>query len=506
MSAIHALFIYRVFGFPVMNEAAFAQSKPFMIFNSFQFLWLFPIIFGIYYAAGSLFKGRLKNRVSNTLLLLISYLLYMQWNPAYTLILFGVTLCTYFTAIIIEDKKAYGKRKYIITAGALLTFLPLFIFKYYNFILSIFNDLFALVGISIGLPGLNWAIPIGLSFFTFQAVGYLWDVYYKKIEAERNILDYMLFVAFFPQIMSGPISKASSLLPQIKAERVFDYNSTVQGLKWLLWGFFLKCVMADRLGIYVDTIYSNFEHYNGVTCLFSSILYSFQIYGDFAGYSLMAIGVGRLLGFDLINNFNRPYFSASITEFWRRWHISLSTWLKDYIYIPLGGSRCSKLRSYWNIVVTFLVSGIWHGANWTFIIWGLIHGGLQIIEKVLDMQKCNSKGIVKVGRILLTFSLVNFAWIFFRMPDFNSAINFCANIFSKFKGNLYISTNTDFALIMFSLSCVFISEVCTEISNDKIKLLNNKYPLVRWGTYLVLITIILIFGVFDSSQFIYVSF
>ena len=477
-----------------------------MIFNSFQFLWLFPIIFGIYYLTSNLFNGRTKNRVSNTLLLVISYLLYMQWNPAYTLILLGVTLCTYFTAIIIEDKKAYGNKKYIITAGALLTFLPLIIFKYYNFILSIFNDLFAFFGMSTGLQGLNWAIPIGLSFFTFQAIGYLWDVYYKKIEAERNILDYMLFVAFFPQIMSGPISKASSLLPQIKAERAFNYNSAVQGLKWLLWGFFLKTVMADRLGIYVDTVYRNFEHYNGVTCLFASILYSFQIYGDFAGYSLMAIGVGRLLGFDLINNFNRPYFSASITEFWRRWHISLSTWLKDYIYIPLGGSRCSKLRSYWNIVVTFLVSGIWHGASWTFIIWGLLHGVFQIIEKALDMQKCNSKGLIKAGRILLTFTLVNFAWIFFRMPDFDSAINFCANIFSNFKGNLYISTNTDFAMIMFSLGTVLISETCTELSNNKIKLMNNKYTLVRWCTYLALIVVILLFGVFDSSQFIYVSF
>lgn len=440
------------------------------------------------------------------LLLLISYLLYMQWNPAYTLILLGVTMCTYFAAIIIEDKKAYGNKKYIITTGALLTFLPLIIFKYYNFILSIFNDLFALVGASTGLPGLNWAIPIGLSFFTFQAVGYLWDVYYRKIEAERNLLDYMLFVAFFPQIMSGPISKASSLLPQIKAERTFNYNSVVQGLKWLLWGLFLKCVMADRLGLYVDTVYGNYEFYNGPTCLFATLLYSFQIYGDFAGYSLMAIGVGRLLGFDLINNFNRPYFAASITEFWRRWHISLSTWLKDYIYIPMGGNRCSKQRSYWNIVVTFLVSGIWHGASWTFIIWGLLHGAYQIIEKALDKQKCNSKGIAKVGRILITFMLVNIAWIFFRMPDFSSAISFCKKIFLDFNGSIYKSSNTDMVMIIFSLSIVFISELCAEFSNNKISLLNNRNTIIRWCTYLILISILLLFGVFDSSQFIYVSF
>ena len=476
-----------------------------MIFNSFQFLWLFPIIFGIYYLTYNLFKGRTKNRVSNALLLVISYMLYMQWNPAYTLILLGVTLCTYFTAIIIEDKKAYGNKKYIITAGALLTFLPLIIFKYYNFILSTFNDLFAFFGMNTGLQGLNWAIPIGLSFFTFQAVGYLWDVYYKKIEAERNILDYMLFVAFFPQIMSGPISKASSLLPQIKAERAFNYNSAVQGLKWLLWGFFLKTVMADRLGIYVDTVYGNFEHYNGVTCLFASILYSFQIYGDFAGYSLMAIGVGRLLGFDLINNFNRPYFSASITEFWRRWHISLSTWLKDYIYIPLGGSRCSKMRSYWNIVVTFLVSGIWHGANWTFIIWGLLHGVFQIIEKALDMQKCNSKGLVKIGRILFTFILVNFAWIFFRMPDFNSGIELFLRIFTSHDNSgLFI----DFTTLIIggpALFVVLIKEICEEIKPG-ISLFNNKNTVIRWMSYIIVTVLIILLGVFDASQFIYVNF
>lgn len=437
-------------------------------------------------------------------MLLISYLLYMQWNPAYTLILLGVTLCTYFAAIIIEDKKAYGNKKYIITTGVLLTFLPLIIFKYYNFILSIFDDLFALAGTSTGLPGLNWAIPVGLSFFTFQAVGYLWDVYYKKIEAERNILDYMLFIAFFPQIMSGPISKASSLLPQIKAERTFDYDSAVQGLKWLLWGFFLKCVMADRLGIYVDTVYGNYEHYNGLTCFFASLLYSFQIYGDFAGYSLMAIGVGRLLGFDLINNFNRPYFAASITEFWRRWHISLSTWLKDYIYIPMGGSRCSKLRSYWNIVVTFLVSGIWHGANWTFIIWGLLHGAFQIIEKALDKQKCNSKGIAKMGRILLTFMLVNFAWIFFRMPDFDSGIELIVKIFTNFGGSLFIDT-TSLSMGCFALFVVLVKETCEEI-NPRITLFNNSNKVVRWSSYLVVLILILLLGVFDASQFIYVNF
>ena len=453
------------------------------------------------------FSNRKCNpRASNILLLVISYLLYLQWNPAYTLILLGVTLCTYFSAIIIENKKAYGKKKYIIYSGIVISLLPLIIFKYYNFIIDSFRTIFSHLGIELGISGLNWAVPIGLSFFTFQAIGYLWDVYYKKIEAERDLPNYMLFVAFFPQILSGPISKASSLLPQIKSNRLFDYEKAVQGLKMLLWGFFLKTVLADRLGIYVDTVYSNYQYYSGFTLFMTSIFYSFQIYGDFAGYSLMAIGVGRLLGFDLINNFNRPYFSASITEFWRRWHISLSTWLKDYIYIPLGGSRCSKTRSYYNIIITFLVSGIWHGANWTFIIWGIIHGLIQVIEKILGMQKCESKGLIKLSRIILTFLIVNFAWIFFRMPTIDSGFDVCIKIITDFGGNFFRSTNTDMALIFTGIAMVFFKELFEEYYPDRIKLFNNKRIVIRWITYILIIAYMLLFGVFDSTQFIYVSF
>ncbi len=475
-----------------------------MIFNSFQFLWLFPTIFFVYYIVNYISCKKSNNRYSNLLLLVISYLLYAQWNPVYTLILFGVTLCTYIFAILIEDKMAYGKKKYIITIAAILTFLPLIIFKYYNFILESIKELFIYCGIEIGINGLNLAIPIGLSFFTFQAIGYLWDVYYQKIKAERSLLDYMLFVAFFPQILSGPISKAQSLLPQIKASRSFNYEIAVEGLKLLLWGFFLKTVLADRLGIYVDTIYKNYEYYNGVTCFFASILYSIQIYGDFAGYSLMAIGVGKLMGFNLINNFNRPYFSASITEFWRRWHISLSTWLKDYIYIPLGGSRCSKLRCYYNIFMTFLVSGIWHGANYTFIVWGFIHGAIQVIEKILGIQQCKSKGFIYATRILATFIIVNFAWIFFRMPTIEDSINVIRKIFTDFNGSIFIDVPN---LLMGALAViiVFIKEF-TEEFYSRVSLLNNKLIVVRWISYIILLTAIMLLGVFDSTQFIYVNF
>lgn len=357
------------------------------------------------------------------------------------------------------------------------------------------------------LPGLNWAIPVGISFFTFQALGYLWDVYYGRIKAEHNWWDYMLFVSFFPQIASGPISKAADLLPQIKAQRTFDYDKAVQGLKWLLWGMFLKVVLADRLGLYVDSVYNNYTYQSGLSCLTASILYSFQIYGDFAGYSLMAIGTGRLLGFDLINNFNRPYLSVSVTEFWRRWHISLSIWLKDYIYIPLGGSRCSKLRNYWNILITFLVSGIWHGANWTFIAWGMLHGIFQIIEKALNLQKSTAKGGIKIFRIFITFCLVNFAWIFFRMPSFKDGIQVIIKIFKDFHINQLFIPEKDICLyILIGLVCVITKDYFEEFY-PKIKLpFNHSSIIIRYLSYTITIIAILAIGVLDSSTFIYFQF
>lgn len=346
-----------------------------MIFNSFQFLWLFPIVFICYYAISYLFQKKSLGKGSNYLLLLLSYGLYMQFVPWCTLVLLWVTLVTYSIALFMSKNVLY--KRIICWSGVILGILPLVIFKYYNFFADNINELLA----SNQLPGLNWAIPIGISFFSFQAIGYLADVYKGRISAEKNFWDYALFVSFFPQIMSGPISKASELLPQIKSQRVFDYSKAIQGLKLLLWGMFLKTVMADRLGLYVDSVYGNYQYQSGLSCLVASFMYTMQIYGDFAGYSLMAIGVGKLMGFDLINNFKRPYFASSITEFWKRWHISLTRWLTTHVYIGLGGNRCSKLRQYWNIIITFLVSGIWHGANWSFILWGVMHGLLQCIEK-----------------------------------------------------------------------------------------------------------------------------
>ena len=299
------------------------------------------------------------------------------------------------------------------------------------------------------------------------------DVYYGRIKAESNFLDYALFISFFPSILSGPINKASLVLPQIKSLRTyFDYGKAVEGLKMILWGMFMKVVVADRVGLYVDTVLPSYMNYTGVTCFAASIFYTIQIYADFAGYSLMAIGVGKVLGFELTENFRRPYFAVSVTEFWHRWHISLSTWLKDYVYIPLGGSRCSKLRNYWNIFVTFLVSGIWHGANWTFIVWGCMHGVCQIIEKTLGLNKKQSdSGWVKAVRILVTFLIVNFAWLFFRMPTLSDACGVIVRIFDfRLPMTLYVTALPTPPLMLIGCALLFFKDFRDEFFSGKFQL------------------------------------
>lgn len=471
-----------------------------MIFNSFNFIILFPLIFLLYYAIPAKYtNGR------NLFLLIVSYLLYLQWKPVYALILLGVTAITYFSALAIERTK-YSKA--VLTLGVILALLPLFFFKYFNFINENISELLTLVGLKFNLTGLNWAVPIGISFYTFQALGYLWDVYYKRQEVEHDFLTYALFVSFFPSILSGPINKASLVIPQIKQLRqYFDYNKVVEGLKMILWGMFMKVVVADRVALYVDTVFPSYENFTGMSCLLASLLYTTQIYADFAGYSLMAIGVGKTLGFELTENFRRPYFAVSVTEFWHRWHISLSTWLKDYVYIPLGGSRCSRSRNYWNIFVTFLVSGIWHGANWTFIVWGCIHGVCQIIEKMLGQQKCNYGWFGKSIKIFFTFIVVNFAWIFFRMPTLTDACCVIARIFDpSLPMTIYMHGFTATAFITFGLSMLIIKDVSDEFFPSKLQFFDNNNCIIRWASYLFIMVSIMLAGVFSSDQFIYANF
>lgn len=470
-----------------------------MLFNSFEILWFFPLIFVLYQITQ-------KKKWGNCCLLCISYGLYLRWKPVYVLVLLWVTVITFLVALFIGKQSERAKNKKIFVLGVILTLAPLVVFKYYDFLNTQLLFFLESIGITTGLPGLNWALPLGISFYTFQAIGYLSDVYHKRIEAENNWWNYMLFVSFFPQIASGPISRAKDLLPQIKAERKFNYVQAVQGLKWLLWGMFLKVVMADRVGIYVDTIFNNYEYQSGLSCWIGSILYTFQIYGDFAGYSFMAVGVGQLLGFELINNFQRPYLSQSVTEFWHRWHISLSTWLRDYVYIPLGGSRCNKVRNYWNIFLTFLVSGVWHGANWTFIVWGMIHGLFQIVEKMLGLNKLQSTGAIKFVRVMITFFIVNLAWIFFRMPTVGQTFEVIKLMLCNYQTTLATITPSMSLFIIVSIVIVVLKDLMDEFLPQRYSLFNNQYTIVRWTVYVVLLCLILTCGVFDNSQFIYVNF
>lgn len=477
-----------------------------MSFTSLIFWILFPLIFVFYWVIPAKWNAGRK-----LLLLIASYLLYMNWKPSFALVLLGVTLVTFWGGQVLQlrddsEEKKVRNRKHLVWLFALLGLLPLLVFKYYNFLNDSISAGLASVGLHFTLPGLSWAVPVGISFFTFQAVGYMLDVYHGRVKTEKNLLDYLLFVSFFPQVMSGPISKADELLPQIKTAHQFDYEQGKQGLKYLLWGMFIKLVIADWLGMFVDTVYANYIHYSGSTCFVASIFYTLQIYCDFAGYSLMAIGVARTLGFNLINNFRRPYLAVSITDFWKRWHISLTRWLTQQVYIPLGGSRCSKARTYWNIFVTFIVSGIWHGANWTFIVWGCMHGVLQIIEKALGWQKYEGNNwAVKAIRICVTFLLVNFAWVFFRMPDIESAVSMIIQMFVN-TGSPNLTDMGMSALIMSIVGLCVLSfkDLRDEYFSYNLHFLNTK-P-IRWILYILLFCMILSFGVLDGGQFIYVSF
>ena len=424
-------------------------------------------------------------------------------------VLAGITIVSYLIGKLLGSRKLGDNRitrKFLLIIGIILIVSPLILFKYYNFLSLSMVSILGQIGIETYYKGLNWIVPIGLSFFTFQSIGYVIDVYKNQYKEKTSFCDFALFLSFFPCIVSGPINRASVLIPQFKEAKPFNYPNVVVGLKMIMWGMFLKVVVADRVGLYVDTVFPFYYNYSGLTCFIASVLYSVQIYSDFSGYSLMAIGVGRTLGFFIPDNFIRPYFSVSITDFWRRWHISLSTWLRDYIYIPMGGSRCTKLRNYWNILVTFLVSGIWHGANWTFIIWGVWHGLFQVVEKMLGIQKDCPGNLLKIIRIVITFLIVNFAWIIFRMPTIEDALFFIHKISTlQTDISLYLPSNKDVFFILFGLIMLFLKDFFDEF-HPKITIIDSKIIVVRWISYVMIVSSILLCGVFDAGQFIYANF
>ena len=478
-----------------------------MIFNSFDFLWMFPVIFLLYYLiAGNSWINSKIPRIGNFFLLFCSYALYIKVEPVYALILLAVTAITYCAGRLFASNGQGKRRRILCFCLVTLALVPLLVFKYYNFVSSQLGILLGWSGVEIGLKGFNYVVPLGLSFYTFQAIGYVFDVYYKRINPEYNWWDYMLFVAFFPQIASGPISKAKYLLPQIKEKRTFSEVQATEGLRLLLWGMFMKTVLADRLGLYVDAVFDNYQYQNGLSLALGGILYSFQIYGDFAGYSFMAVGVGKLMGFDLINNFRRPYFSVSISDFWRRWHISLSIWLRDYVYIPLGGSRCSKLRNYLNILITFLVSGIWHGANWSFIVWGLIHGIVQVFEKMLNLSKSGKSKGGNAIRVAVTFCIVTLAWIIFRMPSLSDGVQLISRMFTSQPLPVYYPSLSACVFMSSAMIVVVFKDSIEEYFNVSDCLALVKSTVLRWSCYVVILAMILLFGVLDSSTFIYVNF
>lgn len=487
-----------------------------MILNSFSFLIVLPLVLAVYAVIIYLCRNsRYSNIISAALLTSISYGFFITYQPLGALVLFGITVATYLFALALGriDGKELGKellkrRNTLIVCGVVLVLIPLAVMKYAGFIMQSLNDLESRMGVDFIADNTDTLttifVPLGISFFTFQSLGYLWDVYRGKISAEHNFLYYTLFVGFFPQIASGPISKADELLPQIKGKRNIKAEDFTEGVRLMLWGYFLKAVVADRLATFVNPVYANYADFSGGTCFVASIFYSLQIYGDFAGYSLIAIGVGRLFGFRLINNFNRPYFSSSLTEFWKRWHISLTRWLRDYVYIPLGGNRKGNTRTYGNILTTFLVSGIWHGANFTFIIWGAIHGIVQCLERFFNISKAPRKWVAVI-RIIVTFLIVNFAWIFFRLPSVHDAWQVVVRICTCAPGARMALSNTDMLLLGFALISLVTVEIVQEYF-PKVSLLRHSNIVVRCATIVALIVCILTVGVLDSGQFIYVNF
>jgi len=487
-----------------------------MLFNSIDFALFLPTVFLLYWFV---FKNNLKAK--NLLLLVASYVFYGWWDWRFLSLIVISTLIDYFVGLNLQKEENQKRRFILLWISIIFNLGFLGFFKYFNFFLDNFITAFSFFGFNFHVNALSIVLPVGISFYTFQTLSYTIDVYKKKLEPTKDIIAFGTFVSFFPQLVAGPIERASNLLPQFYSLREFNYEKATDGCRQILWGLFKKVVIADNCATISNLIFNNHNDYGGVTYFVGGVFFAFQIYGDFSGYSDIAIGTSRLFGFNLQRNFNFPYFSRDIAEFWRRWHISLSTWFRDYLYIPLGGSRVSTSVKIRNTFIIFVVSGFWHGANWTFIVWGALNA-LYFLPLLVTNQNRSNLEVVALGKlipsfkdgfkILMTFSLTVLAWIFFRADSINIAFSMVIGIFDELliRANfidtiLILRYDFGISMLVILVLFVFIEWIGREGEFAIDRLLMNKGILIRWTFYYLIIFILFNYsGV--KQEFIYFQF
>jgi D-alanyl-lipoteichoic acid acyltransferase DltB (MBOAT superfamily) len=486
-----------------------------MLFNSLEFFFFFPVVLFVLFL--------IPKKTQWIWLLASSYYFYMGWNAKYALLIFTSTVVTFGASLLIDKAKTKQIKKTWVFLSFFINLSILFFFKYYNFAIDSITAVYNKIGMTVDLPILDVLLPVGISFYTFQALSYTVDVYRGDIKPTRHFGKYALFVSFFPQLVAGPIERTTNLLPQFDRKVKFDYDRMKSGLYLIAWGLFKKVVIADRVAVLVNTVYANPTLDDGFGSLMAMLFFSIQIYCDFSAYSDIAIGVARIMGFDLMKNFDAPYFAQSITDFWRRWHISLSTWFRDYLYIPLGGNKKGKNRQLVNLFIVFLVSGLWHGAGLSFIIWGSLHGLIIVLEKVYYKrqnklyEKLNwdlNKFSFKLYRVLLTFSIVTIAWVFFRADNFKDAITILHSLNSievyDFFSDKIFSYGLDAKQIAIALVSIIVLFFIDFMNKRKhiLSFVQEQNIVLRWSLSYAIIFIILIFGYFNNEQanFIYFQF
>ncbi len=497
-----------------------------MLFNSYNFLIFFPIVVLIYYI--------IPHKIRYIWLLVASYYFYMCWNAKYALILLFSTAVTYASGLLIKkankienDKRRTRWKNIFVALSFVMNLSILFLFKYFDFAVENINRVLSVLHMQILNPSFDVVLPVGISFYIFQALSYTVDVYRKDVEAERNFLKYALFVSFFPQLVAGPIERSKNLLKQVHERHYWDGQRVKDGLLLMIWGGFQKIVIADRVAIVVNTVFNKFPQYGGMYVVVAAILFAFQIYCDFAGYSTIAIGAAKVMGFELMENFNAPYFSMSVAEFWRRWHISLSSWFKDYLYIPLGGNRKGKLRKYINLMIVFLVSGLWHGAKWSFVVWGGLNGIFQIIGERLKgirdwlVEKLHlnrETASHKIYKIITTFALIDLTWIFFRADGFKQALKMIKSIFTQYNPWIFFDDSLyklgldrkNFQLMILAIIILLIADFVKWKGHSVRKWIYKQERWFRWAFYIISILGVLVFGIwgpaFNESAFIYFQF